>query len=113
MPWTQSYTTFRTLGVLWVVLFLGTQWEPRPVFFSARHSEFGRPGPPWNYVPAATHSDSAEAMQCRGLIWVGSCLQSAWAAGRPSPLLSPYVPVCPARGGMGAKFRIPALIRDP
>lgn len=23
-------------------------------------------------------------MQCRGLIWVGSCLQSAWAAGRPS-----------------------------
>ena len=77
------------------------------------HSEFGRPGAPWNYVPAATHSDSAEAMQCRGLIWVGSCLQSAWMEGRPSPLLSPYVPVCPARGGTGAKFRIPALIRDP
>ena len=35
MPWTQSYTTFCTLGVLWVVLFLSTQWEPHPVVFSA------------------------------------------------------------------------------
>lgn len=48
MPWTQSYITFFTLGVLWVVLFPSTQWEPHPMFFSARHSEFGRPGPPWN-----------------------------------------------------------------
>lgn len=35
MPWTQSYTTFCTLGVLWVVLFLSThgnhiQWFSLP-----------------------------------------------------------------------------------